>query len=63
MRAFLILVLALLSCAVVSPQNNVPPELDIYPDSVREESRYLTHFFPWDFQNVVPTFLMRFIKT
>jgi hypothetical protein len=49
MKSFLTLALFLLSSAVVSPQSNVPRELDIYHDSIRDDSTYLTHFCPLGF--------------
>jgi len=49
MKIVIFLLLALFSCAVLPAQNDIPIELDIYPESIKIESEYLTYFYPLGF--------------
>lgn len=49
MKTLFFLLLILVSCAAAWTESNVPAEMDIYPESVRNESSYLTHFYPLGF--------------
>ena len=49
MKIFIFLLLALFSCTALPAQYDIPTELDIYPESIKIESKYLTYFYPLGF--------------